>query len=322
MASITKSKWSWAPWVSTSTKLTEFIEIVNRRLRDLNVKTLEAGDNISLDETASSVTINARRAPLQATQSQRLYRGGSSIITPSGSGGIVAGTGPVGTVNCICWLKGEDLLSTVADGGTFGFWPDRSGYGHSPSMSNPTYYPTFAAGGVSSKPAVYFNAHRNLRFTPSWFTGLSAAEMFIVMKRDASPPSGAAGNQGFFFLSDDSANETEGVPDTSGNIQGLFGTGAGKSAGAAAVGTGRRIYHVSSQSGDWRCYFENTLQYSTASNTVAFSSSVARLGGGFGGGDNPTYFYEGYVAEFVMYNAVNVSTDRANIVNYLLAEYP
>jgi hypothetical protein len=75
------------------------------------------------------------------------------------------------------------------------------------------------------------------------------------------------------------------------------------------------LYEVRTAAGVWEAYLDNSLHFSTTSNTVAFSN-LPQLGKSFG-----SYFLDGYVAEIGVYNRNISNAERQTIKSYLNTKY-
>lgn len=226
---------------------------------------------------------------------------------------------PGGVPDCILWNRANDLLLTHADGDTVDNWYDASeNANHGTAGPTP---PTFATNVFgNSMPGVHFDAHAYISYVVGFFTGLTAAEVFVVMKRDVSPPPNS-GARGFWYFSNEPSNPAQ-VPTDTGVIWDGFGSTVLKNTGVTWTGgTSAHIYNVSSGAGAWTNRLDNVQLYTTATNTVGFNVTWARLGADFSGGTSPTYYYVGYFAELIVFDRVLTTIERDTVYNYLSAKY-
>ncbi len=211
------------------------------------------------------------------------------------------------------WLKADALVLNDADPVTT--WADASASGNDATQTTAANKPTYRSNVVNGKPAVRFDGANDFLQFADVFSLLSAGEIFIVVKIDADPP-GAAAQTGLWTLGSDTQNTH--FPFTDGTIYDQFGTTVRKAtADPTPLLTSFRLYNVSSASGNWTSRLNSSQIFTTATNTVGFTTAPV-LGAGVGGA---TYFLDGDIAEVILYDAALSSGNRANVESYLNSKY-
>src|SRR5690606_5031287 len=83
-----------------------------------------------------------------------------------------------------------------------------------------------------------------------------------------------------------------------------------------------RLYNVGSAAGDYKIRIDTDLHYSTSTNTVYFPSTP-RLGGALGIIDHSwvSIFFDGHIAEVLIYDTILSDTDRRAVETYLCGEW-
>lgn len=180
------------------------------------------------------------------------------------------------------------------------------------AMSQGVVAPTVKAAGINGLKVMNFNGSSSLGGNDQYFTlpslaalSLAAATMFMVFQCNADPPASSA-NSGLWKMGTDAS--TTHFPFTDSNVYDQFGTTARKSTGNPTPSlAAAHIYEVTTKSGGWTSYFDGTQHFTTATNTVGFSSSP-ELGRSSSGA-----WFKGYVGQWLLYDGDLGSTDRTNI---------
>jgi hypothetical protein len=218
------------------------------------------------------------------------------------------GPGGVGDENTnFLWWDANSLGLT--DGANVFTWTDRSGNNHHGSHVNK---PRFEQNtDFNGHPAIDFNGI-NEYFTVGNLSTFTEGEIFIITERDEDPPS-VASKSGLWGFGTSSNTH---VPYTNGNVYDEFGTNSRKDNFPIDAMNQSRIYHVVSQTNNWKAWLDDTEIYSTASNTVSFSTS-ATVGANSAG----NVLYNGLIAEVILFNQGLNTTQRNIVNNYLSSKY-
>jgi hypothetical protein len=213
------------------------------------------------------------------------------------------------------WLKADALV--LNDGDAVGTWADSSANANDAMQATAANKPTFKTNIVNGKPVVRFDGVNDYLNLPNAFSGLTAAEVFIVLRLANDPPA-VDTKTGLWTFGSDAQNTH--FPYTDGVVYDQFGTTARKNTGdpttdfAAAF----RLYNVVSQAGEWTSRINTTQHYTTATNTVGFTTAPLLGYGNVGGGN---YYLDGDVAEALLYDSVLSGSNRASVENYLNGKY-
>jgi beta-galactosidase GanA len=149
---------------------------------------------------------------------------------------------------------------------------------------------------------------------PNFCSGFTAGDGVILFKRNADPP-GAAADTGLWGFGADTSNSH--VPWTDGTIYENFGTtGRMTTANPTPSLTSWTLYEVSSAAGAWTSRVNNSVLYTTGTNTVGFRTNPL-----VGSSDGSSVHMDGDIAEVLIYDHAIDSTERAAIVAYINSKY-
>ena len=215
------------------------------------------------------------------------------------------------------WLKADDLTG-LADGDPVSTWTDASGGGNNANGSGAAR-PSYRTNVLAGAPVLRFDGADDRLALPNLLAGASAATAFFVARLSLDPPSLALrtgpplGNFGNNGVVGDHYPFTDGVVYTD------FGSNARKTVGDPAASLAS--WHVGafrSAAGDWRAWLNESLLFSTSTNTVGFGA--APLVGRAEGANGP-YHFDGDLAEVIVYDAALSDDDRQRVVRYLGGKY-
>jgi hypothetical protein len=216
------------------------------------------------------------------------------------------------SANLAAWYKADSLA--LSDGASIASWTDSSGNGRHATNANPGGQPIFKTSILNGLPVVRFNgtAHNLLLFNMSTFT---SGEIFAVLKN--SNPSGGTG-----VWRMTGANLTQHWPFVDGTIYDPTFSTTRQSFTMPGSSSAWRMYNVSSATNAWTARLEGTTVATLGTNVVSFPNP-GRLGVQLGT-EQPTgsdQFFNGDIAEVLIYSAVNNATDRGIINAYLCDKY-
>ena len=236
--------------------------------------------------------------------------------------GVRDQTGPVGIASGIhLWLKADAEtfsdagLTAATDSQAVQEWHDQSGNDRDTEQNTADNRPTFTTNVINHNPALDFDATDDLLAFKTAFDAGSNFEFFTVVKPDSSSPVGifdGGPGQGDVFRNH-AAGEFEIEANDPGLSLGLSDTQA------------HLLHFDVDQPGNLSMdYFldglqvGSTLSGSTATEVNWPSGTPANLGaisGGSGG------YFDGKIAEIILYSTELSSTDRAKIQSYLGIKY-
>jgi hypothetical protein len=215
------------------------------------------------------------------------------------------------------WLK-ADALTGLGDGDPVSTWTDSSGGGNHATGSGASR-PAYRTGVLAGAPVLRFDGADDRLALPNLLAGASAATALFVCRVVNDPPALTArtapplanfGNNGF---------SADHYPFTDGVIYHDFGSNARKTVGDPAASLAS--WHVAafrSAANDWKAWLNGSLLFATASNTVGFGTAPNL---GAAEGLNGPFFFDGDLAEVVVYNAALSDDDRQRVERYLGGKY-
>lgn len=213
------------------------------------------------------------------------------------------------------WLK-ADAITGLADGAAVSTWADSTGAGRNATQTFADEQPTYRTGVTNGKPVVRFDGANDYLKFANVFTGLTAAEVFIVVKIVLDPPTDGL-RSGLWDLG--STSDATHYPWTDGTIYDEFGTSARKSTvNPTPALTSWRVYNVSSGSGVWANTLDNVDLLVTDINTVGWATTPL-----LGVSADANFFYrlDGDIAEFLVYNRTLTAAERKTVHDELRAKW-
>lgn len=195
-------------------------------------------------------------------------------------------------------------------GATVPTWVDKSGQGNNAVLADGA--PLLHRDELNGHPAIRFNGDD--RYTLGDYSGLTAGEIFIVVRADQFPPQ-ASTSTGLWNMGTDVTLQTH-YSWVSGTLYDAWGTNTRNENITVNVPLDQwNVYSVSSAPGAWSCALNGVTQRTRASNTVTFPA-ISSLGRSFGG-----VFFEGAIAEVLMYNRALNAAERSQVNDYLDRKY-
>lgn len=228
---------------------------------------------------------------------------------------------PVDISGITFWLP-ADAISGLSDGGAIGTWTDQSDEENNAIQSNADRKPLYKTNIVNGKPVVRFDGTDDfLTFPISMCSGFTAGEIFIVVRINTDPPVDQAqsGLYDFGFFND--AGGATHFPFTDGKIYDDFGSFSNRKTTvdpATDLSSGFHIYNVTSAANLWTSRLDGVQLFTTATNSVFFSS-LPFLGKSHA--NDGDFFLDGDIAEAIMYSVALSIANRAKILDYLQNKY-
>lgn len=244
--------------------------------------------------------------------------------------GASFGPGPNTLSNLELWLDAYQI-SGLADGAQISTWLDSSGNGRDATGLVGTYptKPKYRASlGPNSQPTVEMSAATDTTgpwfSLPNFLTGFTAGDIFAVVKINGDPPNtlaarcappygdfGSAGDEYF-------PNHTLGGA-TAGVIFDAFGSTVRKqTVNPTPALTSWRLYESRSASGAWSNHLDGVQLFSTATNTVGWSTTPF-----IGHSTTNNKHLNGFISEIILYSRIlNDTTERKAVIHaYLNTKY-
>jgi hypothetical protein len=180
-------------------------------------------------------------------------------------------------------LNPDSTQMTLVSSTHISVWADQSGNGRDGSQGTDAVRLIYdATGGPAGSPCVDLStAGTNVGFGDV-FSGLTAAEIFVVRYLAADPPTVGAGA----FYSFGSAGTSDHVPFSDGNVYDGFASTVRSATGNPTPSlAGWHVYNVTSTASEWTNRINGIQHFTTGSNTVGWSTtpllgrSVAAISG-------------------------------------------
>lgn len=275
---------------------------------------------------SSSVTATGQANVVRAyiDGSSSVVATGQSDSPPSvaiaGSSVVVAAPGvwdPTTVSGLKLWAAAR-LITGLSDSDPVTTWSDQSGQGNDLSQSTTGNKPLYKTNIVNGRPAILFDGVDDYFTLANVLSGASAGEVFIVIKAAADPAVSSA-KSGIWNMDGEGTNACH-YPFTDGNIYDAWGSTARKSTGNPTPSLASwRIYNISSAAGAWTSRIDGVQHYTTATNTFSSFSGSPYLGRSaslFG-----DVYFNGHIAEILIFNEVLSAGDRTYVLNGLADIY-
>jgi hypothetical protein len=236
------------------------------------------------------------------------FRGPGHKSRVGAAGGAAAAFAPSDLASLTAWFDGDEFTGTP-DTTQIATWTDQEG-ANDATQGTAASRPTVDATGLNSMAVVDFDGSADHFVLPDFVSAYTSGSAFFVANRDVDPAAGggsAGAVLGFFGTGSEPH-----YPFTDGVIYENFGSTVRKTVGNVA--TSLATWHIgnfNSAANAWSFFMNGTSEFSTGTNTVAFST------GPIIGSNNLTAFWPGKVAEILIFNAVLSQSDREKVEGYL-----
>ncbi|MBS1954390.1 MAG: chitobiase/beta-hexosaminidase C-terminal domain-containing protein [Cyanobacteria bacterium SZAS-4] len=234
---------------------------------------------------------------------------------------IDSNTAKMPRTNLALWLKSDYGVSTSSSKVTQ--WLDASGSNNTAAQATSAKQPTFTSNAINGLPTISFNGTSQYFQCPSGaFSNFTAgASVFIVTK----PTSIASSLRFFDFGQGAGGNNNFGAQEASPAVGGIYvynGTSGNNvlASGALTTSSYQVLEAVHSGAGTAAVYTNGVLG---AQGTINNIPNVTRTTN-YIGADNTLGslgYYNGGIAEMIIYNAPLSDSDRAEVEGYLFAKY-
>ena len=223
----------------------------------------------------------------------------------------------------VSWLR-SDALITLASG-KVSAWGDLSpiatnGVSQATAAQQPTYAASGGANGLPYLDCGVGSIGNRLDFPTSAFTALTAAEMFFVGSNNIFPTT-SVGDGGKFQLGIHDGTSDTHLPYAyaGGTIYCEFGTNVRKGAIVSMTpyaANATYVFNAASMSGSWFANVNGARVLTTAVNTVQFDPTQWLCTS-----QTATYYHFGKFYEFIVFNRVLSTSERALVNAYVYARY-
>jgi hypothetical protein len=213
----------------------------------------------------------------------------------------------------VLWMAASDL--SASDGTTIGTWVDKSGGGNhftNPATANQPFITNNVINGL---PALRFHsAARWLQNSNSFLSGARTAEVFTVVR-----PISTANAASMWAFAEVGVSGNAAHPFSDLKLYEHFGA---KSSRPAMLITNIsnpfqwHVWNVAVRTNFMLCRFDGNIVGGNDVVHAAFTNHH-RLGRSFGGTD----YWDGEMAEIIIYNTVLTDAQRAEVTDWLAAKY-
>src|SRR5207249_2462345 len=207
------------------------------------------------------------------------------------------------------WLKAETGVTRQDTNNSVDYWLDQSGNHADASQATAANQPLWVDGAINGRPAVRFDGANDYFVLPNFLNGTTQAEAFVVLKATVDAPTDAHGLWRVGGAGGDY------YPSSDGMIYESFGATTTYVVGNPAQPLDQyHLYNAAGKAGEWTARINGLIQYSTTNNTYGYYT--APVLGAWGS----TYF-DGAVAEVLIYNRVLSAAERDAVNSYLNSKY-
>ena len=217
--------------------------------------------------------------------------------------------------NLNLWLSANTLVG-ISNGASIGIWSDQSGNGENALQTSANNQSQWVAGALNGLPAVQFNGSSYFNL-PNFLNGTVGAEAFVVLRAATNTP--AVPSELWTFGGGLMYHSAYPAPD--GSVAEDFGSTAMMRLGVPAQPLNQyNVYEVMGQNGSWAAWLNGMLLASTTNNVYGYNS-VPMLGRRFTGGNGVDQYFNGAVAELLVFNRPLTGSERTTVNNYLKGKY-
>jgi len=216
---------------------------------------------------------------------------------------------PLSLENLELWLDPNDESTITLNGSDVAQWDDKSGNGNDFSQGTAALQPAFLDGtGINSKNTLDHSVSDEVLDGPDFLTGFTAGNLFLILEMALDPPT----------VSNDSGRDEWGSvgtathhPFTDSNIYDGFASTVRKSTGNPTDDLASpHLYEAISTSAEWTSNINGTQHFTTATNTVGWTTAP-KVGGG------QLKFMVGQLGEVILCSSKQPSDNRSSVQSYM-----
>jgi hypothetical protein len=227
---------------------------------------------------------------------------------------IDASTANVPTAGLQLWLKADNGASASS-------WADVSGNQNNFSQSNSSNQPVFTSNAINGLPAMTFSGSSEYMSGPSGFANLTAgASVFVV-----TSPTSVVNNARFFDFGNGETSDNIYLSESTTSNLNLYaynGSTASSVSASSAITTGQfqLLEALDSYPTTAEAFLYNNAALK-ASGAIGTLNNIARTGTFVGCDYNKALFFNGKIAEVLIYNTPLSPAQKAAVEGYLFARY-
>lgn len=204
------------------------------------------------------------------------------------------------------WFRADDAAA-----GSLASWPDQSSLGNHATQGDPSKQPTVVANQINGHNAVVFDGTDDVLSLPDLLSSAVEGEIFVYLKAAVDNPGGP--NRGLWQLGTWSLGAY--YPQGDGKLSDEFGSTTSKLIGDVGVPLDQfNLYNASSSASSWSARMNGKLIAHTKNNIVAFRSDPKL-------GKNAAEYFDGQIAEVIIFARVLTESERDRITEYLSDKY-
>jgi len=256
------------------------------------------------------------------------YKMGTALSSPSA--GVAIGFVPTSVTGLIAWYSADSITGVTTDNTGVSSWTDRTGFGRNATQATSGSQPTYKTNRLNGKPVVRFNPSGNfLQITSASFSG--GATFFLVCSASSATLSGnngilCAASSGNDYDTGESFLMTVGY--TGPNNPSGFNPGW-RGVGGVNVTTVFRAwyywtYHVAPSGANVVQKLRRSgTEIDSRTNAASSNASPTKMtiGGRIGGGNFTSPYYQGDIAEILVYNNDIGASNITLVENYIKDKY-
>jgi hypothetical protein len=224
--------------------------------------------------------------------------------------------------NLITWLRADN--GPAISGSNVTSWQDLAGI-NSPTQSNSTKQPTFVSSAINGLPAVNFNGSSQFLqfasgFGSSWSSGLS---IFVVTNPTAVATNATFLDLGNGTLTSPNNNIMLYEPSTNGvTLKNYDVTTPTSVTSSSAITLGRFQLIEATQGTSTGTIYTNGVQGATATvSTPRTATRSTNILGANNPSNTPPNYFQGQIAELLLFNKILSATDRQAVEQYLIQRF-
>lgn len=214
------------------------------------------------------------------------------------------------------WLDAADSRTIILDGSTASQWRDKSGNNFHAFQSNPVNQPTYVADGLNGKPVLRFDASKlSVMTIPAGQLGGSTEASLFWVQQNVNDPALARVSAGA-FIANDFGNDIvhNHIPWTDGIVYfQAFSTARIVIGNLTPSFASPRIIGAESRNSLFNFLVDDTVQFTTSTNTYANPSASKNIGTG---NTNRSTNFLGNAAELVVVRGILSTFERQQLTGY------
>jgi Chitobiase/beta-hexosaminidase C-terminal domain/Concanavalin A-like lectin/glucanases superfamily len=229
-------------------------------------------------------------------------------------------TANVPRTNLLSWLKADN--GVVTSGSNVTQWTDMSSVANNATQSNSSNQPTLVTNAVNGLPALSFNGTSDyLQFGSGFANFVPGFSFFMVVK----PTATATNYRDYLYFATNNTNTDSAIFEANTGVSGSMNLYSFTGSTSSSIGSSTAItpsqYQLiegTNNGAGTGILYTNGVQQATG--FLYDMSNVTRTNN-YIGGRATNFFYQGQIAEILVYNTALTTAQRAAVESYLQARY-